>query len=159
MGVPSYLADATCRNVVIGRCHHEDSMGVTHARFHKFNVGNTAGEDLNMLIVDDLGNQSVQFGDISAVGIDLVVRGFEKVLYQRCTTIARRAENGVGRHGVLYGNESCKKRVPACLNAAGLFIRVNTVSKNSKMSAHEHVSRVGMNVCDSGRGYCSQLGI
>jgi hypothetical protein len=98
--VPSYLADAAPRNIVIGGRHHENRMGIANARFHKFDVGDAAGEDLHILIIDHFGHQSVQFGYIAAVGIDLIVAGFEKVLYQGRTTIASGPEDGVSGHDV-----------------------------------------------------------
>lgn len=106
----SHLADMTRRNVVIGSCHHEDGLGTADTGFHEFNISDAAGEDLDLLIIDDLRNQSVQFGDIATVSMDFVIGSFEKVLYQCCTTVASRAENSVGGHGVSYDDGRCSWR-------------------------------------------------
>lgn len=76
----SHLADTTSRNVVVGRRHHKDGLGIAHACFYEFDIGNTPGKDLYTLAVDDFGNQPVQFGDIAAISIDFVIGEFEEIL-------------------------------------------------------------------------------
>jgi hypothetical protein len=127
----SYLANVASRNVIVGCCYHKDGLGIAHACFHELDICDAAREDFDVLVVDDLGDQFVQFGDVATVSIDLVIGGFEQVLYQSCTTVARGAEDSVGRHGVSCDDENRRKQLPASLHTARLFIHAETMGMES----------------------------
>lgn len=127
--VRSYLADAASWDVVVGGGYHEDGLGVPHAILDELAIGDAAGEDGDLLVVDDLWEELVQLGDVAAVGVDLVLWVLEKVLDQGSATVSSGSKDGVGRHGVETILKGRKVRFETWLPFALLFIWLGRVMK------------------------------
>ena len=97
-GGGAVLAKVTTGNIVIG-CHDEENgVGATHTRGDQLHVSDAALEDLDLLVLDHLGQQAMQLGFVAAVGMDLVLRCGEEILYESRATVAGAAKDGVSRH-------------------------------------------------------------